>query len=90
MRGIQSILWTFVAGLCLMLVVWTGCKGSKTTQQPLDSRCMLKPDPGPCRAAIPRFYYDAESGTCKEFTYGGCQGTVPFETLEACEICLRN
>lgn len=34
--------------------------------------------------AIKRYYYDAETKTCKEFFYGGCQGVVPFETLEAC------
>jgi len=34
--------------------------------------------------AIKRYYYDAETKTCKEFLYGGCQGVVPFETLEGC------
>ena len=25
-----------------------------------------------------------ESESCQEFTWGGCQGSVPFETMEAC------
>merc|ERR1712066_232127 len=29
---------------------------------------------GKCKAAIPKFYYDATDGKCKEFTYGGCGG----------------
>ncbi|MFL3051854.1 MAG: BPTI/Kunitz-type proteinase inhibitor domain-containing protein [Candidatus Neomarinimicrobiota bacterium] len=46
--------------------------------------CELKPDTGPCRAAIPRFYFDPESQKCKQFIWGGCQGTVPFETMSEC------
>ncbi|XP_042332969.1 tissue factor pathway inhibitor 2 isoform X1 [Sceloporus undulatus] len=29
---------------------------------------------GSCRAIISRWYYDRHSQTCKEFTYGGCEG----------------
>jgi len=48
-------------------------------------RCDLEPDVGPCRAAIPKYYFDKETQTCKEFIWGGCEGTVPFHTLAACE-----
>ena len=48
-------------------------------------RCDLKPDPGPCEAYIPKYYYDEEEKKCKEFIWGGCDGVVPFETLEECE-----
>ncbi|GCC18882.1 hypothetical protein chiPu_0020918 [Chiloscyllium punctatum] len=27
---------------------------------------------GPCRASFPRWFYNASSKTCNEFTYGGC------------------
>lgn len=37
-------------------------------------RCELPADPGPCEAAIASFWFDAASGTCKRFTYGGCGG----------------
>ena len=46
--------------------------------------CTLLPDPGPCEAAIPAWYFDNDWGSCTQFTWGGCGGTVPFETLEEC------
>jgi hypothetical protein len=48
-----------------------------------DKRCFLEPDPGPCEAAIPRFYL-GESGDCEQFLWGGCDGVAPFESLEEC------
>ncbi|MCC5815549.1 MAG: BPTI/Kunitz domain-containing protein [Leptospira sp.] len=47
--------------------------------------CGLKPDPGPCRARMEGFYFDQKSKTCKTFIYGGCQGSLPFKTMEDCE-----
>jgi hypothetical protein len=48
--------------------------------------CSLPAETGRCRAAIPRFYHDSASGTCKQFTYGGCDGNANnFETQQACE-----
>lgn len=47
--------------------------------------CNLQPDSGPCEALIPRYYFDKTEGLCKEFNWGGCDGVVPFETLEACK-----
>ena len=49
--------------------------------------CELLPDPGPCFAAIPKFYFDSETQECKEFTWGGCGGVVPFDTFDACQEC---
>ncbi|MCG6940131.1 MAG: BPTI/Kunitz domain-containing protein [Thiohalocapsa sp.] len=46
--------------------------------------CLQKPDPGPCRAAKPGYFYDYKSDSCRRFIWGGCQGNVPFETLEQC------
>ena len=46
--------------------------------------CDLVPDSGPCKAYIPRYYFDQNSKKCKEFIWGGCQGTVPFETMSEC------
>ncbi|KAJ8308387.1 hypothetical protein KUTeg_013261 [Tegillarca granosa] len=47
--------------------------------------CQADADTGPCRASIPRWYYDSSSGTCSNFTYGGCDGNSNnFETKEAC------
>ena len=49
--------------------------------------CELEPDIGPCEAAFTKYYYDISEDKCKEFLYGGCQGTVPFNTLEECIEC---
>ncbi|MBI5915295.1 MAG: hypothetical protein HY842_07955 [Bacteroidetes bacterium] len=49
------------------------------------NRCNLRPDPGHCLAYLPRYYYDQAEKRCKQFIYGGCGGTVPFNTLQECE-----
>jgi len=51
----------------------------------LHKNCAMKHKAGPCRMAIKRYYYDEKEKKCKEFIYGGCEGAVPFETLEACK-----
>ena len=52
---------------------------------PLDESCLLVPDPGLCQAAFPRYYYNSETDKCTQFLWGGCEGVVPFETLEECK-----
>jgi hypothetical protein len=29
---------------------------------------------GPCRSRLRRYYYDAQTGRCKQFWFGGCLG----------------
>jgi hypothetical protein len=56
-------------------------------QLPLDggSICTLPADAGPCEAAMPQWFHNAETGRCEQFTYGGCEGNANrFDTLEAC------
>ena len=36
--------------------------------------CKLAHATGPCRAAIPRFYFNPATSKCEPFLYGGCQG----------------
>jgi hypothetical protein len=48
------------------------------------AECRAKPEPGPCKAAMERYYFDPATQTCKMFFWGGCNGTTPFETLEEC------
>jgi len=67
----------------LILISIIACEPEKP--DPLPTKCYLKPEVGPCEAAIPVYYYDQKEGECKEFTWGGCQGVVPFETMEACQ-----
>jgi len=56
-------------------------EGAITGEHP----CNLEPDPGFCKAAMPRYYFDKEEGKCKEFIWGGCGGTVPFDSLDVCK-----
>lgn len=46
--------------------------------------CALIPDSGPCFASITAYYWDVEMGSCAQFVWGGCEGTVPFWTLNDC------
>lgn len=71
-----------------LLVVLMAC-GDKEIPNTLPEQCQLEPDPGPCKALIKRYYYDKTEKRCKEFNWGGCDGVVPFETLEECHECER-
>lgn len=77
-----------VAPVLVMLAVvlaLSGCAGALGAgQDELPVSCLDRPDPGPCRASQVRYFYDYHDNRCKPFRYGGCQGYVPFETLERC------
>jgi hypothetical protein len=61
-----------------------GEAGTDPGQLPPD--CTLPPDPGPCEAYIPSYYYDPETQRCEPFVYGGCDGNGNnFATLADCE-----
>ncbi|XP_063603126.1 papilin-like [Penaeus indicus] len=48
--------------------------------------CKQPVDTGPCRGALPRFYFDASSSRCVGFSYGGCRGNANrFISAEMCE-----
>ncbi|XP_055949174.1 zonadhesin-like isoform X5 [Argiope bruennichi] len=41
---------------------------------------------GPCRALMPRYFYNQETRQCEQFNYGGCRGNKNnFKTKEECE-----
>jgi hypothetical protein len=51
--------------------------------------CTAKPDAGLCNGLFERFYFDSASGRCKAFDWGGCLGSVSFETLQVCEVTCK-
>eukprot|EP00957_Ditylum_brightwellii_P162752 12393741-Ditylum_brightwellii.AAC.1 len=47
--------------------------------------CRLPKETGPCKALKPRWYYNANTGYCESFNYGGCQGNGNrFRSENAC------
>lgn len=53
-------------------------------------RCSPPPDPGPCRGAESRYYFDVAAPECLPFTYGGCQGNDNnFLTKDECDATCR-
>ena len=50
------------------------------------ANCSLTPDPGPCLAAITQYYFDQTAQKCDSFTWGGCDGVVPFQTYNDCYV----
>ncbi|CAH3153069.1 unnamed protein product, partial [Porites evermanni] len=80
-----------------------GCQGNANNFKTLEDcekscahveveSCNLPPKPGPCKAAIPRYYFNPRTYNCERFTYGGCRGNANnFKTLEECKAsCLRD
>ncbi|XP_049631552.1 tissue factor pathway inhibitor 2 [Suncus etruscus] len=53
--------------------------------------CLLPMEDGPCRALIPKYFYERASQSCQMFYYGGCYGNANnFETLDECkDACWR-
>lgn len=52
----------------------------------LTAPCMQPKAEGLCRAVIPSFYFDVQTGKCTMFDYSGCHGNSNrFATEEECE-----
>ncbi|KAI9094925.1 hypothetical protein DFS34DRAFT_229543 [Phlyctochytrium arcticum] len=76
----MAVFWS-LAAILLALVVST-----LAHLHPEDaSRCFQRPETGPCRAIIKRWFFNLSSTACEEFVWGGCAGSVPFETIELCQ-----
>lgn len=62
----------------------------KLLEPPPTDVCRYRLDPGPCNeTGIMKVYWDAESGRCQPFAYGGCQGGPNrFSSEDECEeVC---
>ncbi|XP_048749865.1 kunitz-type serine protease inhibitor-like [Ostrea edulis] len=75
--------------ITLALVVVNGTRYGEPPPPNTPDICTLPRNPGPCRGACPRYYYDARSGRCRSFTYGCCGGNANnFKTKSLCKrIC---
>ena len=52
--------------------------------------CQQEKDDGPCRAAMPRWFFNKQTQSCQEFLYGGCQGNKNnFRSRSECELQCR-
>jgi len=66
----------------LLILVWTD-----RLQVPVNNMfCSMPAEAGPCRAAFPRWYWNASSKKCENFIYGGCEGNANnFGTERECQ-----
>jgi hypothetical protein len=52
----------------------------------VNAACLEPKFVGPCRAAMPRFYYNQEAKSCEQFIYGGCSANGNnFQEKTECE-----
>ena len=58
----------------------------KTYYKIKKENCYKSYSKGPCDADMPRAYYDSGQKACKQFDYGGCEGYVPFDSVEECRL----
>lgn len=70
--------------ILLLGTLLSACQSASSSAS-LPEACTLKPESGKCRAAHTRYWFDADSGSCRAFIWGGCEGVVPFETLQQCQ-----
>ena len=79
--------------LCLLMLLSVQLAPADTSGAPLvgagstpaqDPRCSMPPNPGPCKGLFEIYYYDQTKESCQPAMYGGCEGVVPFETMDEC------
>ncbi|XP_050665928.1 papilin-like [Leptidea sinapis] len=53
--------------------------------------CQQPMQAGPCQGSFMKWFFDAATGSCSQFTYGGCQGNDNrFDSREDCERRCRS
>ncbi|GFQ91388.1 boophilin-H2, partial [Trichonephila clavata] len=58
-------------------------------QSDAEKKCLSRAETGVCRALFYKWFYNAETGKCAQFVYGGCGGNEnKYDTEEQClETC---
>ena len=60
--------------------------GRRIDLPPMADFCKLPSEVGPCRGLQPKFFFNAKSGECEGFNYGGCGGNGNrFDSKSDCE-----
>ncbi len=75
----------FSSAVLIGMLFFIAC--DKKTEKILDPRCEMTPHGGPCNAYIIKYYWDPVEQKCTLFGWGGCGGSVPFQSLQECEEC---
>uniref|UniRef100_A0A131Y5D8 Putative serine protease inhibitor n=1 Tax=Ixodes ricinus TaxID=34613 RepID=A0A131Y5D8_IXORI len=53
--------------------------------------CLLPVEIGPCRAMVPRWFFNSTTGDCERFVYGGCRGNANnFESQQQCRLSCKD
>ncbi|XP_062816834.1 kappaPI-actitoxin-Avd3c-like [Anolis carolinensis] len=58
----------------VLLTLWSDLLDIPGQAQAVPEKCKLPKDNGRCRASHPMYYYSADTQTCQQFLYGGCDG----------------
>ncbi|XP_024602636.1 serum basic protease inhibitor-like [Neophocaena asiaeorientalis asiaeorientalis] len=81
----MSRLCLSIALLGTLVACTPGCEPSNQIQDPPPAFCLEPPYQGLCKAIFIRYFYNASSGLCDTFIYGGCDAMQNnFLTSEDC------
>ncbi|OWK03354.1 hypothetical protein Celaphus_00008025 [Cervus elaphus hippelaphus] len=86
----MSRLCLSAALLVLLGTLVASIPGYDTSNQAKAQRpdfCLEPPYTGPCKAKLIRYFYNAKSGFCETFIYGGCRAKR--NNFKSAEDCMR-
>ncbi|XP_068380364.1 pancreatic trypsin inhibitor-like [Eschrichtius robustus] len=78
---------TLLVLLVTLVTCTPGGEHKSRARDPLPAFCLDPPYTGHCMAIFIRYFYNASSGLCETFVYGGCE-SMPNNFLTS-EDCMR-